>query len=396
MYSKLKKKIKKKLKKYLNKFKKAYFRAAYYFFTMFPVKENAIAFLSDSRSDLSGNFEYIDSELRRRGVADTDIYYMLKRTNTTRKTFSEFTKLAWLIATSKNVLLDDFYPLVYPLKIRQNVNLIQVWHAVGAFKTFGFSRVGLPGGPKPTSKNHKNYTWAIVSSKNVAPFYAEGFGIDQNKVLPLGAPRTDMFFDETYKKNVVSRLENELPFIVGKKVILFAPTFRGNGQKTAYYNFDWIDFDSLYRHFYDKGYVFLFKIHPFVKENIQIPEEYADFFYDVSSYREINDLLLISDILVTDYSSVVFEYSLLRKKTLFFVPDLEEYTASRDFYVDYQEFVPGPIVRNTEQLVSEIAKADDFDSESLNDFLDYYFDDLDGQASKRFVDALENDFINYR
>lgn len=391
----MKKTLKKKLRKYVNRSKIAYFRTMYWLFTFFPVRDDAVAFLSDSRSNLTGNFEYINRELKAR-TANLKVSYMLKKTNSTKKTLKEYTKIAWLIATNRNVLLDDFYPLVYPLKIRNNVNLIQVWHAVGAFKTFGFSRVGLPGGPKPTSKNHRNYTWAIVSSKNVAPFYAEGFGIDQKKVLPLGAPRTDMFFDESYKKSVVSRLENELPFIVGKKVILFAPTFRGNGQKTAYYNFDWINFESLYQDFYDKGYVFLFKIHPFVKEKVKIPEEYADFFYDVSSYREINDLLLISDVLVTDYSSVVFEYSLLRKKTIFFVPDLEEYTASRDFYVDYQEFVPGPIVRNTEELVSEIVKADDFDSESLNDFLDYYFDDLDGQASKRFVDALENNFINYR
>ena len=145
---------------------------------------------------------------------------MLKKTNSAKKTFSEYTKIAWLIATSQHVLLDDFYPLVYPLKIRNNVNLIQVWHAVGAFKTFGFSRMGLPGGPKPTSKNHKNYTWAIVSSKHVAPFYAEGFGIDDRKVLPLGAPRTDMFFDTSYKQSVVTRLEEELPFIKGKKVVL--------------------------------------------------------------------------------------------------------------------------------------------------------------------------------
>ena len=387
MISKLKKKIKKKLKKYLNKSKKAYFRIVYKVFTLLPIHKDAVAFLSDSRSNLTGNFEYIDREIKSRQTA-LKISYMLKKTNSAKKTFGEYTKIAWLIATSQHVLLDDFYPL----KIRNNVNLIQVWHAVGAFKTFGFSRMGLPGGPKPTSKNHKNYTWAIVSSKRVAPFYAEGFGIDDRKVLPLGAPRTDMFFDTT----VVTRLEEELPFIKGKKVVLFAPTFRGNGQRSAYYNFDWIDFEKLYTKLSVAGYVVLFKIHPFVKNKVQIPEEYADFFYDVSSYREVNDLLLVSDALITDYSSVVFEYSLLRKKTIFFAPDLEEYTDSRDFYVDYQEFVPGPIVRDMDSLVTEIERVNEFNPQSLDNFLAYYFDDLDGKASKRFVDALENNFVDFR
>lgn len=395
MISKLKKKIKKKLKKYLNKSKKAYFRIVYKVFTLLPIHKDAVAFLSDSRSNLTGNFEYIDREIKSRQT-DLKISYMLKKTNSAKKTFGEYTKIAWLIATSQHVLLDDFYPLVYPLKIRNNVNLIQVWHAVGAFKTFGFSRMGLPGGPKPTSKNHKNYTWAIVSSKHVAPFYAEGFGIDDRKVLPLGAPRTDMFFDTTYKESVVTRLEEELPFIKGKKVVLFAPTFRGNGQRSAYYNFDWIDFEKLYTKLSAAGYVMLFKIHPFVKSKVQIPEEYADFFYDVSSYREVNDLLLVSDALITDYSSVVFEYSLLRKKTIFFAPDLEEYTASRDFYVGYQEFVPGPIVRDMDSLVTEIERVNEFNPQSLDNFLAYYFDDLDGKASKRFVDALENNFVDFR
>ncbi|WP_373892407.1 CDP-glycerol glycerophosphotransferase family protein [Weissella confusa] len=363
-------------------------------FSLMPIRENVVAFLSDSRSDMTGNFEYIENEINSR-ASSLQMSYMLKKTNSTKKTLREYTKIAWLIATSRHVLLDDFYPLVYPLKIRNGVNLIQVWHAVGAFKTFGFSRVGLPGGPKKDSKNHRNYTWAIVSSKNVAPFYAEGFGIDEEKVLPLGAPRTDAFFDETYKENVVTRLNEDLPFIKNKKVILFAPTFRGNGQQSAYYDFDWIDFEKIYQNLKSKGYVMLFKIHPFVKNKVDIPDKFADFFYDVSSYREINDLLLISNALITDYSSVVFEYSLLRKKTIFFVPDLEEYTASRDFYVNYKEFVPGPIVRNNDELITEIKKVDEFDARSLDEFLEYYFDDLDGKASKRFVDALETNFVKF-
>ncbi|AIG65638.1 CDP-glycerol glycerophosphotransferase family protein [Weissella tructae] len=378
------------------KIKKTYFKLVYLFACRFAkINENRILFLSDSRSDLSGNFQYIVEEIERQEL-DFDLSFHLKKTNSEKKTWREYTQLAWGIATSRYVILDDYYPIIYPLKIRDGVDLIQVWHAVGAFKTFGFSRVGKPGGPNPKSKNHRNYDYAIVSSTNVAPYYAEGFGIDREKVLPLGAPRTDLFFNEDKKKADIIELEEQLPFIKDKKVILFAPTFRGSGQRTAHYPYEWLDFKALYDNLASQDFVFLMKIHPFVKNSLNIPAEYTDFFYDVSNYREINDLLLVSDVLITDYSSVVFEYSLLKKKTIFFTPDLEEYIADRDFYVEFNEFVPGPIARDFETLVHEIEDYENADEARLNGFLDYYFDDLDGNASKRFVDALQNGFETVR
>lgn len=378
-------------RKSVTRLKKLIFRFAYLVNKILPIKKNRVAFLSDSRIDLTGNFEYIYEEMKKReDKFDTRFY--LKQTNSEPKTLGEYLTLAKAIATSRYVLLDDFYPLIYPLSIRRGVDLIQVWHAVGAFKTFGFSRVGMAGGPSLKSKNHRNYTKALVSSTSVVSNYAEGFGIDQNRVLPLGAPRTDLFFDEEKKKATIEKLHDQLPFLRDKKVILFAPTFRGPGQQTAYYPFDWLDYQALYDEFADKGYVFLFKIHPFVKNSPAIPYEYSDFFYDVSDYREINDLLLLTDALITDYSSVVFEYSLLKRKTIFFAPDLSEYMASRNFYVDYLDFIPGPYVGDTKRLIEEIKQADDINEARLDAFLNYYFDDLDGKAAARFVDALEDNF----
>lgn len=386
------KKIREFVRRLRNKIKKVYFKLLYLFACRFAkINAKQVLFLSDSRNDLSGNFEYIVEEIKRQDL-DFELSFHLKKTNSEKKTWREYTQLAWGIATSRYVILDDFYPIIYPLNIREGVDLVQVWHAVGAFKTFGFSRVGKPGGPDPKSKNHRNYDYAIVSSTNVAPYYAEGFGIDREKVLPLGAPRTDLFFNEDKKQADIIELKEQLPFIKGKKVILFAPTFRGSGQRTAHYPYEWLDFKALYDNLASQDFVFLMKIHPFVKNSLNIPDEYADFFYDVSNYREINDLLLVSDVLITDYSSVVFEYSLLKKKTIFFTPDLEEYIADRDFYVDFNDFVPGPITRDFDSLVREIKDYKTIDETRLNDFLDYYFDDLDGQASKRFVDALQNGF----
>lgn len=364
---------------------KMLFNMAYRFYSFYPLQENKIVFASDSRDDLSGNFQFVYDELLKRDES-FEFKFMLKRAVDEKKTYGELIDLAKQLATSKYILLDDFYPLIYPLKIREGAELIQLWHAVGAFKTFGFSRLGRPGGPSPKSINHRNYTKAIVSSENVAKHYAEGFGIDRENVIPTGIPRTDVFFDAEYQQEVRDRLYEEYPFLKNKKVIMFAPTFRGNGQQSAHYPMEVLDLKKLYDNLSDE-YVFLFKIHPFVKNDISIPYQYSDFYYDFSSYREINDLLFITDILITDYSSVCFEFALLNKPMLFFAYDVEEYVRTRDFYYEFHSFIPGPLVRTAEEIVESIEKGD-YKMEKIPPFVNYFFGELDGKSSARVVDQL--------
>ena len=334
---------------------------------------------------MSGNFGFVYEDMLERNL-DLDYHFSLKKGVDAKKTFKEINRLAYDMATAKFILLDDFYPMVYPLRIRRKAELIQLWHAVGAFKTFGFSRIGRPGGPSPKSINHRNYTKAIVSSKNVAKYYAEGFGITEDKVVATGIPRTDIFFDEEYKEEVRNRLYEEYPFLKEKKVITFAPTFRGNGQQSAHYPMEVLHLENLYNALKDE-YVFLFKIHPFVKNDFNIPYQYQDFFYDFSDYREINDLLFVTDILITDYSSVCFEFALLNKPMLFFAYDIEEYVQKRDFYYEYSSFIPGPLVRTTDEMLETIVKQD-FQMEKIKPFAKYFFDDHDGKSSQRVVDRL--------
>lgn len=374
----------------IRKTKNATFVKLYKLFSFLPVKKKKVSFISDSRIDISGNFEFIYNKMLER-KSDFDISFYLKSSIKERKTWREIVTLAYNAARSRYIILDDYYPMIYPVEIREKSDLVQVWHAVGAFKTFGYSRLGMPGGPKLTSLDHRNYTKVLVSSENIVDKYAEGFGISRENVFPIGAPRTDIFFDTEAQKAIIEELHEELEFIEGKKVILFAPTFRGNGQQSAHYPFEMIDFKKMYDELASKGWILLLKIHPFVQNKPSIPYEYQDFIFDVSDYREINNLLLVTDIMITDYSSVCFEYALLRKKMIFFSPDLGEYMSTRNFYYDYYDFIPGPYVANTDELINEIV--DPFiDLDRINDFITYFFDDLDGKSSERFIDYLENDF----
>lgn len=371
--------------KYIQAIKRRIFKLFYILFSLLPVNRKKISFASDSRTELNGNLYFVYEELYHRNL-ELNIKFIFNDRIDNKKTVFNLIKTAYHFATSKIILLDDFYPIIYPLNIRKNSDLIQVWHAAGAFKTFGFSRVGRPGGPSPKSRNHRNYTKVAVSSEGVREHYAEGFGINVDNVYPTGVPRSDIFFDDEYKKYVKETLYNKYPFLKEKKVILFAPTFRGNGQASAYFPFHVLDFEKLYKSLGDE-YIFLFKIHPFVNNKLTIPYEYADFFYDFSEFREINDLLLVTDILITDYSSVCFEYALLEKPMLFFAFDVEEYVRTRDFYYDYFSFIPGPLVKTTEEMVETI-KSQSFELDKIKPFVRYYFNGTLGRASSNVVDDL--------
>ncbi|MCU9589578.1 CDP-glycerol glycerophosphotransferase family protein [Bacillus velezensis] len=375
----------KKANRILRRLKKSLFHFAYDVCCLLPIKSNKIVFASDSRPDITGNFEFVYDELlkRKKGF---DFKFFLKSSIRDRKTLSELMAMAYHFATSKVIFIDDFYPIIYPLKIRKNADLVQLWHAVGAFKTFGYSRNGLKGGPSPYSKNHRNYTKVIVSSENIRKHYAEGFGVGLENVIASGVPRTDFFFDEEKKETAKKWIYTEYPFLKDKKVILFAPTFRGDGQQSAHYPFEVLDFKRLYRELKNE-YIFLLKIHPFVQNKPNFSYQYSDFFYDFSSFREINELLLVTDILITDYSSVCFEYALLNKPMIFFSYDVDDYTRKRDFYYDYFEFIPGPLAKTTEQIISTI-KEKKYHFEKIDSFVHYFFDDLDGKATERVVDQI--------
>ena len=157
-------------------------------------------------------------------------------------------------------------------------------------------------------------------------------------------------------------------------------------RSSAYYDFEKLDIDKLREGLGDE-YVIIMKLHPFIKESLYISEENKNFILDLSSEREVNDLLFIADIMITDYSSICFEYSLLNKPMIFFTYDLEEYIEKRDFYYPFESFVPGPIVRTTEEIIDTI-KNSNFDLNKVENFREKFLSSLDGKSTKRVVDEL--------
>ncbi len=358
--------------------------AVYKFACIMPVKQNRIVFISNRRSDLTGNFQFVYDILK--SDKSLDIRFVLDDRGIKTMSFTNVARYGRYLATSKIILVDDYAGLIYRIHRRKGTTMMQLWHACGAFKTFGYSRLGKKGGQAQNSRGHRNYDYAIVSSQEISKFYSEGFGLSLEKSVATGIPRTDVFFNASYKKILQESFYKNRPHLRDKKILLFAPTFRGNGKMSGFYPVDKFDVVKLYEEL-GKEYAIVIKHHPFVKDRNEIPAEYKDYIIDMSDSSELNDLLFVTDLLVTDYSSVIFEAALLDIPMLFYAYDLQRYIATRGFYYEYDKFVPGKIVYSFSQVV-EAVKHNDFEQEKILPFKTRFFDHLDGKSSQRTVDLI--------
>lgn len=366
------------------------------------LKNNRILFLSDVRNVLDGNLKFVYDML---DDEKCEKVLSLKSDRKEKRKFKEKFRLIYYLATSKYIILDDYSRMISIMKVRKGQEICQLWHGAGAFKKFGYSRQDKKKKWTDKINGHKNYTKACVTADNIRWCYSEGFGIDIENVKATGMARTDVFFDKLYIEQKREELYNTYPYLRNKKVILFAPTYRGTSLKKSYYDFEQLEVDKLYKELVDKDYVFIFKWHPGLYYKMQkkdiMPydlEKYSDFYYDFSESRDINELLLITDILITDYSSVIFDYALLNKKLIYFTYDYEEYQQDRGLYFNFDDYVYGEITKNTDELIEAI-KEEKLMEEERKAFMNKFMSACDGNSTKKTCEWIfkENlDFIKVR
>lgn len=372
------------LKTLRKKTKRFICRNLFNYFCKKPIAQNRITFMSGRRDKLGGNYEFVYNLIKDR--EDIDFRFLMFSNPAKHDHLKTIKKFLYLYATSKVVIVDDYFRLLNTVKKRKGITVIQLWHACGAFKTFGFTRLGKTGGPQQNEPNHRMYDYAIVSSQEIAKHYAEGFGISDDNVVATGIPRTDVFMNSEYAESVRKRFFRQYPNLESKKIILFAPTFRGKGQMSAYYPREAFHPEKLLDKIGD-NYSILIKLHPYCKERFEISEKYKGRIIDFSDDVELNDLLFVTDLLITDYSSVIFEASLLDIPMLFYTYDLYLYIKERDFYYDFENFVPGKIIYSEKEIAESIEKHD-FEQDKVSSFKYKFFDKLDGHSSQRVADLV--------
>ena len=305
------------------------------------------------------------------------------------------------LGTARAVLISTANDYLSHIELRPETKVIQLWHGVGTFKKIGYSTVTSKSfGPNQQYREefnqYRNYSYVTIASEEQAWIFEDAMHIsrDSGILAPVGIARTDLFFDEDYRKEARKQLDEICPGIGGRRIILYAPTFRGtvNNAKAP----DKLDVEALGRALSD-DYVLLIKHHG-VCENSRpaIPEPLKDnFAYDmnaVSSFS-IEKMLMLADICITDYSSLAFEYSILERPILFFAYDLDEYIDERGMYLDYDELTPGPVCRTNAEMIDYIqALPSSFRGQyeaEIKAFHDKWVDNCDGHATERTIALIE-------
>ena len=297
---------------------------------------------------------------------------------------------SYRVASSRLVIVDDYFFPIYPVKKRPGVTIVQVWHACGAFKRFGRATLEVEWGADQSFLKrvpiHSNYDLTLVSSASIAPIYAEAFGQPVEMIsAAFGIPRTDALLPSSRRDADERTVRERLGLRDGRTTILYAPTFRGADLKGAAAP-ELLDIAALHRAL-GSEYRLILRLHPFVKSAMRIPPEVGDFVVDASAEPDANEVMLAGDILVSDYSSIIFEYALLNRPMAFLSPDLAAYERERGFFFDYRTGVPGPVMEETEQLARWI-QAKQFDLQRVRDFAAASFDVMDGRATERFVSDI--------
>lgn len=288
----------------------------------------------------------------------------------------EKAKAKKLIQNSKVIVTDDYLSYLRRIDLKDDQRVIQIWHACGAFKKFGLDVAGCD--IEKELKSHKQYDAVIVSSEEVRKVYAEAFGIPEERVLALGTPRTDRLVSKKGKVQRTKEFYERYPKAKNKKLIVYAPTFRE--QEGERIELDpKLEWNEISR-FLGEDKMLLIRNHPVMKYDLLKGKTY----FNIKNVPDenTNDLMAIADVVVTDYSSVMFEAALLDKSIVFYCPDLESY--DRDFYLNFPEDVYGEFATNQDEFLKSLTKALECDKiKGLDTFKKRYLGSCDGHSAKR-------------
>lgn len=365
----------------------------FHVFRIFPVNEKKIVFISMHNAGFHDSLGYTERAFLRRDsafkcehITRKDLELDLSHgawefIKSVFRALKFFTVKAYHLATARYVFLNDNFMPMATLNFSDKTVITQLWHAEGAFKKFGQDIEQPPEIRAREAAGNAKLTYVVCSSEQVAPIYSSAFRVETENVLPLGSPRTDYFFEERDISALREEFDSAHPECKGKKLVLYAPTFRDDRERDEELL---ASLDIPY--FLEKlgeEYALLIRLHPQVHSSVR-PSDGA---VDVTDYPNVNELVLLSDALVTDYSSIAMDFALLRKPTLFFAFDLDYYEGARSFYKDYETYVPGKIVKTGKELVDSIYN-NDFESEKIEAFREFNFGSPDGKAAQRLVNFL--------
>lgn len=361
----------------------------YKFFYIFKIKNNKIVIVSYFGKGFGDSGKYICNELNKRNK-NYDIVWLAKDVN---GKFPDYIRVVrynsiksfYELATAK-IWIDNSRKRPYVSK-RKNQFYMQTWHSNLRMKKI-----------EKDAENYldKQYIWYAKKDSKMADAIIAGCDFSYNTIknsfwydgpiYKTGIPRCDELFNNN--KDIINSIKNSLEIDKSKKVFLYAPTFRKNK------NVDIDDIDNFVNKLnrkYKNNFVLLFRFHPISKQTVKETE----FIKNVTNYPDIQELIKISDVLITDYSGCMFDAAIAHKKCILYVPDYEDYTKNqRELYFDFDQ-LPFSRTYNMEELAERIINFDEKEyEENVNLFLKYINSYEKGESSKNVADILEEVLSN--
>lgn len=285
----------------------------------------------------------------------------------------------YYLLTSRVVVTDDYIRYLRAVKLREEQKVIQIWHACGAFKKFGLDA------PSRLTKQeeiatHLQYSAVAVTGEECRKPFAGAFGVSEDICLPLGLPRTDSLVSsrDEMRKAVLERH----PDFAGKTLYLYCPTFREENGKHITYD-PKIDFEKLSSQL-EKDEIFIIRRHPLMNYRF-FDGEYPNII-DLSAESTL-ELTAACDVIITDYSSVIYDACLLDVPMVFYCPDIENY--ERGFYLDFPNDLPGEMITHPEMLAETLRRAKNNPPvEKLESFKSRQMGACDGHATRRVAELV--------
>ena len=281
------------------------------------------------------------------------------------------------IATSKVVVVDTYIIPVSVLKHKKSLKVIQIWHALGAIKKFGYQILDKKEGSSRavalSMRMHKNYDAVTASSHVTAKFYSEAFNTDISKIKVIGMPRVD-YIKSTDKSKEILELN---PEYLGKKTIIYIPTFRKNKS---------IDLTEVISNTDLDKFNLIIKLHPL--DNTKVEDKYV-----AKGNFSTYDLMSFADYIITDYSAVAIEASVLNKPLFLYVYDIEEYGNNRGLNVELTKELKSSTSKSYKDIM-KIIQEGTYNFDELTKFKNKYVETFDENNTenvcKLIIEYLKN------
>lgn len=372
----------------------AYLLAYYHRFLKQPLLEKTILFETFMAKNYSDSPKYIYEYIAQHYPDYTCVWAINDRKTLPygAKCVKRFSfRYAYYLARSKYLVFNVRPPLWF--RKREGQRLLQTWHGTPLKRLVFDQEEVTSASPKYKQQFYQSrQDWDYLISAN--PFSTETFRrcfMFENEMLEVGYPRNDILYREN-KQELAAEIRARLGIGQDKKTILYAPTWRDDQafEKGKYHFQLALDLDLLRKHLSD-DYVILLRTHHYIADAIDT-SAYEGFVYNVCRYDDISELYLISDICITDYSSVFFDFANLRRPILFFTYDIEKYQNQlRGFYIDMYQDLPGPLLMTNEEVVDAIEHIDQI-SEQYKERYELFYEHFccfdDGHASQKAAEAL--------